>query len=226
MFTILCPYSILQDRRRWFHDAFSVDCGGRVASIENLLSGLPVALFKNQRAWNAWISKHYGISDGVWLRLSKKSAALKSLSYPEALEVALCYGWIDGQKRTYDEQSWLQRFSPRGPRSIWSKINRSKAERLVQEGRMHQAGLVAIENAKQNGQWEKAYDSQKTAVPAKDFEEALHDRPKAKAFFESLNSQNRYAILFRIQNAKKAETRSKRIEKFILMLEKHEKLHP
>jgi uncharacterized protein YdeI (YjbR/CyaY-like superfamily) len=197
-----------------------------VASIENVLSGLPVAHFKNQKAWKAWISKHYSVSDGVWLRLSKKSATLKSLSYQEALEVALCYGWIDGQKKTYDEQSWLQRFSPRGRRSIWSKINRSKAERLVQEGRMHQAGLAAIEKAKQNGQWEKAYDSQKTATPAKDFEEVLHDRPKAKAFFESLNSQNRYAILFRIHNAKKAETRKKRIEKFILMLEKHEKLYP
>ncbi len=186
----------------------------------------PPIIFKNRKAWEAWIAKHYDSSEGVWLRLAKSSATLKSLSYQEALEIALCYGWIDGQKRAYDEESWLQRFIPRGPRSIWSKINRSKAERLVREGRMQQPGLAAIERAKQNGQWERAYDSQKTAAPAKDFEETLNRSPKAKAFFESLDSHNRYAVLFRIQSAKKPETRRRRIEQFVGMLERHEKLHP
>ncbi len=196
-----------------------------MSSTGKLGSELPI-LFKNQRAWKAWIAKHYDSSEGVWLRLSKNSAALKSLSYQEALEIALCFGWIDGQKRAYDEESWLQRFIPRGSRSIWSKINRSKAEKLIREGRMQQPGLAAIERAKQNGQWERAYDSQRTAAPAKDFEEILSRRPKAKAFFESLDSHNRYAVLFRIQNAKKLETRKRRIEKFVGMLERHEKLHP
>jgi len=196
-----------------------------MSSTGKLHSELPLT-FKSRRAWETWIAKHYDSSQGVWLRLAKGSATLKSLSYQEALEIALCYGWIDGQKRAYDEESWLQRFSPRGPRSIWSKINRSRADELVREGRMQQPGLAAIERAKQNGQWERAYDSQKTAAPAEDFEEILNRRPKAKAFFESLDSHNRYAILFRIDNAKKAETRQQRIEKFIEMLERHEKLHP
>jgi uncharacterized protein YdeI (YjbR/CyaY-like superfamily) len=183
-------------------------------------------VFRNQRAWEAWIAKHYGSSKGVWLRLAKSSAALKSVSYPEALEIALCYGWIDGPKRAYDKESWLQRFIPRGSRSIWSKINRSKAEGLVRQGRMQQPGLAAIERAKQNGQWERAYDPQRTAAPPEDFKAILNGSPKAKAFFESLDSHNRYAVLFRIQNAKKPETRRRRIEKFVGMLERHEKLHP
>jgi uncharacterized protein YdeI (YjbR/CyaY-like superfamily) len=196
-----------------------------MSSTGKLPSELPL-VFKSRRAWEAWIAKHYDSSQGVWLRLAKGFVTLKSLSYREALEIALCYGWIDGQKRAYDEESWLQRFSPRGPRSIWSKINRSRAEELVREGRMQQPGLAAIERAKQNGQWERAYDSQRTAAPAKDFEEILNRRPRAKAFYESLDSHNRYAILFRIHNVKKAETRQRHIEKFIGMLERHEKLHP
>ena len=183
-------------------------------------------IFKNQRAWETWIAKHYDSSEGVWLRLAKSSAALKSLSYQESLETALCYGWIDGQKRAYDEESWLQRFIPRGSRSIWSKINRSKAERLVREGRMQKPGLAAIDRAKQNGQWERAYDPQRTATPARDFEKILNGSPRAKVFFESLDSHNRYAVLFRIQSAKKPETRQRRIEKLVGMLERHEKLHP
>jgi uncharacterized protein YdeI (YjbR/CyaY-like superfamily) len=187
---------------------------------------LPVMLFKHQKAWEVWLSKHLDSSGGVWLRLAKKSAELESVSYQEALEVALCHGWIDGQKQRFDEESWLQKFTPRGPKSIWSKINRAKALELIAQDRMRPAGLAAIERAKENGRWDAAYDSHRTAVPPADFQSALDRNPKAKAFFATLNSQNRYAVLFRIQTAKKAETRQKRIDQFVQMLGKHEKLYP
>ena len=187
---------------------------------------LPVHLFKNAKAWETWLQKHLNSSTGLWIRIAKKSAKLQSVSYQEALEVALCYGWIDGQKRTYDEQSWLQKFTPRGPKSIWSKINRAKALELIRGGRMKSAGLGAIESAKNNGRWDTAYDSHGTAAPPSDFQTALNKNEKANAFFSTLNSQNRYAILFRIQTAKNFETRQKRIQKFVQMLAKHEKLYP
>ena len=142
------------------------------------------------------------------------------------MEVALCYGWIDGQKKSYDEESWLQRFTPRGPKSIWSKINRARAQELIERGHMQAPGLAAIENAKENGHWEAAYDSHLTAVQPDGFQVALDLSPKAKAFFATLNSQNRYAILFRIQTAENDDTRQKRIARFIRMLENHEKLYP
>jgi uncharacterized protein YdeI (YjbR/CyaY-like superfamily) len=187
---------------------------------------LPVKLFKDPKAWEAWLAKHFNSSTGLWLRLAKKGAGLQSVSYQEALEVALCYGWIDGQKKSFDEESWLQKFTPRGPKSIWSKINRAKALELIAKGRMRAAGLAAIEKARENGRWEAAYDSHRTAAPPGDFETALNKSPKARAFFAALNSQNRFAILFRIQTARKPETRRKRIDQFIGMLEKHEKLYP
>lgn len=187
---------------------------------------LPIVLFKNQKAWEAWLSKHFDDSAGVWLRVAKKSVQLQSVSYQEALQVALCYGWIDGQKKSFDEESWLQKFTPRGPKSIWSKINRTKALELIEQGRMRPAGLTSIESAKENGRWAAAYDSHRTAAPPSDFLLALNKSPKAKAFFATLNSQNRYAILFRIQTAKKAETRQKRINLFVEMLTKHETLYP
>ena len=187
---------------------------------------LPVHLFKNAKAWETWLQKHLNFPTGLWIRIAKKSAKLQSVSYQKALEVALCYGWIDGQKRTYDEKSWLQKFTPRGPKSIWSKINRAKALELIRGGRMKSAGLGAIESAKKNGRWDTAYDSHRTAVPPSDFQTALNKSAKANAFFATLNSQNRYAILFRIQTAKKAETRQKRIQKFVRLLAKHEKLYP
>ncbi|MDN0085755.1 YdeI/OmpD-associated family protein [Crenobacter sp. SG2305] len=183
---------------------------------------LPVMLFQNQQAWDAWLAEHSGSSLGLWLRLAKKSADLESVSYQEAIDVALCHGWIDGQKRSFDAESWLQKFTPRSPKSIWSKINRDKALALIEQGRMQAAGLAAIRQAKENGRWDAAYDSHSTATPPSDFEAALEQSPKAKAFFATLNSQNRYAILFRIQTAKKAETRQKRIAQIIQMLEQHE----
>jgi uncharacterized protein YdeI (YjbR/CyaY-like superfamily) len=186
---------------------------------------LPVELFKDQKHWAAWLDKHHASSPGLWLRLAKKGSDIQSVSYAEALEVALCYGWIDGQKKAYDESSWLQKFTPRGDRSLWSKVNREKAEELIRTGRVKPAGLAAIERARQNGRWEAAYDSPGKATVPDDFQAELDRHPKAKEFFATLNSANRYAILWRIQTVKKAETRARRIQQFIEMLERHEKIH-
>lgn len=186
---------------------------------------LPVELFKDQKHWSAWLDKHHGKSPGLWLRLAKKGSDIPSVSYAEALEVALCHGWIDGQKKAFDESFWLQKFTPRGDRSLWSKINREKAEDLIRTGRMMPAGLAAIDRARQNGRWEAAYDSPGNATVPSDFQAELDRHPKAKAFFGTLNSANRYAILWRIQTVKKAETRARRIQQFIEMLERNEKIH-
>ena len=197
-----------------------------VKSTKNTRNDLPVVLFEDQKDWAVWLDQNHTTSSGLWLRLAKKASGLKSVTYDEALEVALCHGWIDGQKKSYDESSWLQKFTLRGVRSIWSKINREKAQKLIESGQMKPAGLKAVEAAKQDGRWEAAYDSPSEATVPSDFQAELDRNAQAKAFFAMLNSQNRYAILFRIQTAKKAETRTKRIEQFIRMLEKHEKLYP
>ena len=186
----------------------------------------PVMLFASQKDWEKWLSKNHSIASGVWVRLAKKASALKSVNYAEALEVALCYGWIDGQKKSYDADSSLQKFTPRRPKSIWSKINREKAEVLITAGKMKPAGLLAIEKAKQDGRWDAAYDSQSKATVPEDFQMELDKNKKAKEFFATLKSVNRYAILFRIQTAKKAETRARRIQQFIEMLERNETIHP
>lgn len=186
----------------------------------------PVMLFASQKDWAKWLDKNRASSSGLWLRLAKKASELKSVSYAEALDVALCYGWIDGQKKSYDDESWLQKFTPRGAKSIWSKINREKAESLIKAGAMKPAGLHAIERAKQDGRWDAAYDSQSKATIPEDFQAKLDRNPKAKDFFAELNSANRYAILWRIQTAKKAETRARRIQQFIEMLERNETIHP
>jgi uncharacterized protein YdeI (YjbR/CyaY-like superfamily) len=187
---------------------------------------LPVMGFARQKDWADWLEENHDTALGIWLKIAKKGAGIASVSYAEALEVALCYGWIDGQKKTYDETSWLQKFTPRGERSIWSKVNREKAEELIRTGRMRPAGLQAVERARQNGRWEAAYDAQGKATVPSDLQAALDKSAQAKSFFATLNSVNRYAILFRIQTAKKAETRAQRIEKFIAMLLKGEKIHP
>jgi uncharacterized protein YdeI (YjbR/CyaY-like superfamily) len=186
----------------------------------------PVKLFKSQKDWATWLDKYYARSSGVWLKLARKDAKSKSVTYAEAVEVALCYGWIDGQAKGLDESAWLQKFTPRGPRSIWSKINRKKAEDLIKSGRMKPAGLAAIELAKKNGRWAAAYDSHRTATVPADLQAALDQNKKAKAFFATLDSTNRYAILFRLQTAKKADTRARRLEQFVSMLENHDKIHP
>jgi uncharacterized protein YdeI (YjbR/CyaY-like superfamily) len=151
---------------------------------------------------------------------------VQSVSYSEALEVALCYGWIDGQKKSDSENTWLQKFTPRGKKSIWSQINREKALALMQTGRMKPAGLEAVERARKDGSWDAAYESSSTATGPGDFQAALNKNEAAKAFFDGLDSRNRYAVLFRIQTAKKPETRAKRIQQFVDMLERHEKVHP
>jgi uncharacterized protein YdeI (YjbR/CyaY-like superfamily) len=186
---------------------------------------LPVRLFKDEAAWEAWLAKQHAKSAGLWLRIAKAASNVKSVSYAEALDVALCYGWIDGQKKTFDDKTWLQKFTPRGKRSIWSKINREKVQRLTESRRMQPAGLEAVERAKANGQWDSAYDSARTSGVPDDLQRALDANPKAKDFFATLNSANRYAILFRIQTVKKAETRAKKIQQFIGMLERHEVIH-
>jgi uncharacterized protein YdeI (YjbR/CyaY-like superfamily) len=187
---------------------------------------LPIQLFERPRDWDAWLDESHASSPGVWLRLAKKGAGLQSVTYAEALEVALCHGWIDGQKKAYDDSSWLQKFTPRGPSSIWSKVNREKAEALIRDGRMKPAGLQAMERAKSNGRWDAAYDSAGAATVPDDLQAALDRNPKAKAFFATLTGNNRYAILFRTQTAKKAETRARRIQQFVEMLERHEKIYP
>jgi len=187
---------------------------------------LPRLAFRDQQAWADWLQINHGTSSGLWIQLAKKGSAGRSLSYAEAVEVALCYGWIDGQSKGNNATSWLQKFTPRRKRSIWSKINREKAERLISEGRMQPAGLAEVGRARQDGRWEAAYDSPRAATVPADFQTALKNRPQASAFFGTLNSQNRFAILFRLQTAKKAGTRARRIEQFIRMLENHEKLYP
>lgn len=163
---------------------------------------------------------------GLWLRLAKKDSGLQSLSYQEALEAALCYGWIDGHRRPENEQTWLQKFVSRSNKRIWSKINRDKALLLIANGAMKAAGLEAIENAKKNGRWDAAYDSPSGATVPSDFQAALDANPGAAAFFTSLDRANRYAVLWRIQTVKKAETRARKIEQFIGMLERKEKIYP
>ena len=186
---------------------------------------LPTLPFTNKNKWAEWLARQHDKSVGVWLKLAKKQSGIPSVTYDEALDVALCYGWIDGQKKGFDEQYWLQKFTPRGPKSIWSKINTEKAERLIASGEMKPAGLKAIELAKQDGRWEAAYSSQRNISVPEDFHAALDKNKKAKAFFATLNSANRYAVLFRIQTAKRAETRAKRIQELIEMLEMGEKFH-
>ena len=185
----------------------------------------PIMLFKSKEDWTAWLEKRHRQSPGLWLRLAKKGSRLQSLTYKDALEAAICYGWIDGQKKPESDQSWLQRFLPRSPRSLWSKINRNKASTLILSGEMKQAGFEAIESAKQTGRWDAAYDSPSKAAVPNDFQIALDARPRAKAFFETLDRANRYAVLWRIQTVKKVETRASKIAQFVGMLERGEKIH-
>jgi uncharacterized protein YdeI (YjbR/CyaY-like superfamily) len=186
----------------------------------------PILSFDNQAAWEQWLVQHHSTSPGAWLRLAKKASAKPGLTYPQALDAALCYGWIDAQRKPESESAWLLRFVPRGRKSIWSKINRQKATALVESGRMQPGGLAEMERAKKDGRWEAAYDSPSNAIVPEDFQAALDKNARARAFFATLESRNRYALLFRIQTAKKAETRARRIREFVAMLARHEKIHP
>jgi uncharacterized protein YdeI (YjbR/CyaY-like superfamily) len=185
----------------------------------------PILSFASLREWADWLEKNHQKQSALWLRLAKKGSNLRSITHAEALEVALCYGWIDGQKRAESEQAWLQRFLPRSARSIWSKINREKAQALIASGKMKSAGLAAVDAARKSGTWDAAYDSPKSARIPEDFEAALGASRKASDFFGCLDGANRYAILFRIQTPKKAETRARKIAEFIQMLERGERIH-
>jgi uncharacterized protein YdeI (YjbR/CyaY-like superfamily) len=179
-------------------------------------------------AWRAWLRAHHAESTGVFLRIPKvaHAAGRDPLTYAAAVEAALAWGWIDGQKRALDDGAWLQRFTRRGPRSPWSKINREKAEALVASGRMEAPGHAEIERAKHDGRWARAYDGARASTVPADLAEALASQPRARAFFEALDGANRYAILYRVQTAKLAATRARRIETFVALCARGETLHP
>ena len=187
---------------------------------------LPVIAFASREAWDAWLSAQPANAKGLWLKLAKKSSGIQSISKDDAVDTALCHGWIDGQLDPFDENHWLVRFTPRKPTSIWSEKNRARALELVKLGRMRPAGMREIERARSDGRWDKAYASQRTAELPEDLAAALAKNPKASAFFATLNRVNRYAILHRTHTAKKAETRAARIAKFVAMLAKGETIHP
>ena len=187
---------------------------------------LPTIFLASAREWEEWLEANHAASPGVRLKIAKKNTGIQSVRYPEVLESALCFGWIDGRREALDENYFLQRFTPRQPRSRWSKINREKAEGLVAAGRMRPAGLAEVERAKADGRWEAAYESQSRIAIPDDLERELATRPQAKEFFFRLSSQNRYSILYRLQDAKKPETRARRLAKFVAMLEAGETIHP
>jgi uncharacterized protein YdeI (YjbR/CyaY-like superfamily) len=182
--------------------------------------------FKSAAEFRSWLKKNHADSDGIWLRIFKKDSGEKSISYAEALDHALCYGWIDGQKQAHDAHSWLQKFTPRRPASGWSKINTAHVERLITSGQMAPAGLKAVEAAKNGGRWQAAYDSPRNAAPPDDFLRALEKNRKAKTFFETLNRANIYSIVYRLQTAKKPETRERRMKMILGMLARGKKFHP
>ncbi len=181
--------------------------------------------FESVREWISWLEANHSRSDGIWLRIGKIKKGIVSVSYAEALETAICYGWIDALKKSYDQVSWIQRFTPRKHGSKWSEINREKAEILIKNGLMKPSGMAVIETAKKNGAWERAYEPQSSILIPHDLEAELMKKSERRNFFESLDSHNRYAILHRIQTAVKPETREKRIKMFVEMLDAKKKLH-
>jgi len=187
--------------------------------------GNPKIPFASAAEWERWLEDNHTSSDGVWIKMAKKGADIESVRYPEVLESAICFGWIDARREALDERYFLQRFTPRRQRSRWSRINREKAERLITDGRMRPAGLAEVERAKTDGRWKAAYEGQKRSTVPDDLQRELDARPKAKAFFAELSSQNRYAIIYRLNDAKKPETRARRLAKFVAMLEAGETIH-
>lgn len=178
-----------------------------------------VRLFKSEQEWTAWLERNHDRSDGLWLRFAKKASGRTSVTYAQALDVALCYGWIDSQAKSEDERFYRQRFTPRRPRSVWSKRNREHVDRLIASGRMQAPGMAEVDRAKADGRWDAAYDSPSTATVPPDLEAALSRSAGARAAFEALKSQDRYAILVRLQTAKRADTRARRLAMFVRRLE-------
>jgi uncharacterized protein YdeI (YjbR/CyaY-like superfamily) len=186
----------------------------------------PVLFFASRAEWEAWLADHHGDEQGVWLKIAKKGAGIESAAYPEVLEVALCYGWIDGQRKALDAEYFLQRFTPRRARSRWSKVNRASATRLIEEGLLKEPGLREVERAKADGRWDAAYDGPRAARVPDDLERALRKNKRAHDYFAALDAQNRYAIIYRVQDAKRPETRARRIAQFVELLARGEKLYP
>lgn len=184
-----------------------------------------IVAFRSPRAWAQWLAANHEQRDGVWLRFFKKASNVPSLSYADALEEALCYGWIDGQVKKYDAHSYLQKFTPRRKRSVWSKLNVARATRLIDAGRMQPAGLRQVDDARQDGRWHDAYDSPSRSTLPDDLLAALSKNKKARAFFETLNKSNRYAITWRLQTARSPETRARRLKAIVAMLARHEAFH-
>ncbi len=182
--------------------------------------------FASAEAWEAWLAEHHADSDGIWVKFAKKASGIESVVYKEAVHEALRYGWIDGHTKRVDDDWYIQRFTPRRARSRWSKINCAKAEALIASGAMQPAGLAVVARAKADGRWDAAYDAPSTATVPEDLRAALDGDPKASAFFETIDANNRYAILHRLQEAKKPETRARRIEKFVTMLSRGETIYP
>jgi uncharacterized protein YdeI (YjbR/CyaY-like superfamily) len=189
-------------------------------------NSLPILSFETHADWEAWLEENHATAKGLWFKIAKKGSGITTLDHAQALESALCFGWIDGQGGKFDDQFWLQKFTPRRPKSIWSKINVDKVQALIAEGRMRPAGLRQVELAQADGRWAAAYDSPSRISVPDDLQAELDANPEAFAFFNALNATNRYAILFRIHNAKRPETRAARIKKFIDMLIRHEKIYP
>jgi uncharacterized protein YdeI (YjbR/CyaY-like superfamily) len=186
----------------------------------------PELRFESAEAWDQWLAKNHESAPGVWAMLAKKASGVPTVAYPEVLDIAISYGWIDGQRRALDDTYFLQKFTPRGPRSKWSKINCDKATRMIASGEMKPAGRREVERAKADGRWDAAYASQRSMTVPDDLQRALDGNPAAREFFGTLNSQNRYAVLYRVHDAKRPETRARRIAQFVEMLAKGEKLYP
>jgi uncharacterized protein YdeI (YjbR/CyaY-like superfamily) len=186
----------------------------------------PILEFASHVEWTAWLEENHATTSGVWIRIAKKASGIESVAYPEVLDVALCYGWIDGQRKRESQTAFLQKFTRRGKKSTWSKVNREKALSLIENGQMKPAGLQEVARARKDGRWDAAYDAQSAAPVPGDLQAALKSNKWAEAFFRTLDSRNRYAILFRLHNAKKPETRERRIQKFVEMLTRGEKIYP
>ena len=188
-------------------------------------SELPIITFASAGEWEQWLEENASVSDGLWLKIAKKESGYASVNYHQALDVALCFGWIDGQKNKFDDAYFLQKFTPRRTKSPWSKINQDKVAVLIEQGKMREGGLKEIERAKADGRWAAAYESQSKMTVPDDLQAELDKNPAAQLFFDKLNSVNRYAILYRVTTAKKVETRQSRIEKFITMLNEGKKIY-
>ena len=202
--------------------------GGRQEGSEGFVkvkTDLPIVPFLSRGAWEDWLDEQHASSPGVWLKIAKKDSGIPTVTHAEAIEVALCYGWIDGQRDSFDDEYFLQRFTPRRPRSKWSKINCAKVTELIERGAMTPAGLREVEAAKRDGRWDAAYDGQRTMTVPDDLQAELDRNPEAARFFARLDKTNRYAILYRLQDARRPETRARRLEQFIGMLNRGERIY-